>query len=230
MTCTTQGSRIWAPTGPTIALHLCRPSSILDRRWLIRATWTHSLLPANLSQENNAEPMRNILYLTIFCFAAFQFSTALDRQPNSDYHARREKLAAKLEGGFALVFAPPEAEGPNDLYGYRPDDNFYYLTGWTEPGAALLIVSAEEAQGNIPARTYAEILFLPNRNYSQERWTGRKLGPDDPNAIQITSVDRGDALDNLRTGLVQLLPASPPPRHARIDTDVPSSRAKSNPT
>ena len=174
--------------------------------------------------------MRKILYLTIFCFAAFQSSTALDRQPNSDYHARREKLAAKLDGGFALLFAPPEAEGPNDLYGYRPDDNFYYLTGWTEPGAALLVVSAEEAQGNTPARTYAEILFLPNRNYSQERWTGPKLGPDDPKAIQITGVDRVDALDNLRTELVKLLPASPPPRNARIYTDVPSSGETSNST
>ena len=174
--------------------------------------------------------MRKILYLTIFCFAAFQSSTALDRQPNSDYHARREKLAAKLEGGFALVFAPPEAEGPNDLYGYRPDDNFYYLTGWTEPGAALLVVSAEEAQGNTPARTYEEILFLPNRNYSQERWTGPKLGPDDPKAMQITGVDRVDALDNLRTELVKLLPASPPPRNARIYTDVPSSGETSNST
>ena len=174
--------------------------------------------------------MRKILYLTIFCFAAFQSSTALDRQPNSDYHARREKLAAKLDGGFALVFAPPEAEGPNDLYGYRPDDNFYYLTGWTEPGAALLVVSAEEAQGNTPARTYAEILFLPNRNYSQERWTGPKLGPDDPKAIQITGVDRVDALDNLRTELVKLLPVSPPPRNARIYTDVPASGETSNST
>jgi Xaa-Pro aminopeptidase len=174
--------------------------------------------------------MRKILYLTILCFAAFPSSTALDRQPNSDYRARREKLAAKLEGGFALVFAPPEAEGPNDLYGYRPDDNFYYLTGWTEPGAALLVMSAEEAQGNTPARTYAEILFLPNRNYSQERWTGPKLGPDDPKAIQITGVDRVDALDNLRAELVKWLPASPPPRNARIYADVPSSGETSNST
>ena len=174
--------------------------------------------------------MRKILYLAILCFATFQSSTALDRQPSSDHHARRVKLAAKLDAGFALVFAPPEAEGPNDLYGYRPDDNFYYLTGWTEPGAALLVVSAEEAQGNTPARPYAEILFLPNRNYSQERWTGPKLGPDDPKAIQITGVDRVAALDNLRTELVKLLPASPPPRNARIYTDVPSSGETSNST
>jgi Xaa-Pro aminopeptidase len=91
-------------------------------------------------------------------------------------------------------------------------------------------MSAEEAQGNTPARTYAEILFLPNRNYSQERWTGPKLGPDDPKAIQITGVDRVDALDNLRAELVKWLPASPPPRNARIYADVPSSGETSNST
>src|SRR5205807_5915451 len=122
--------------------------------------------------------------LLIFCLFT-QLSWALDRQPNADYHARRQALASKIKNGVVLVFAPPEAEGPNDLYGYRPDDNFYYLTGWTEPGAALLLVSPAEAQGETPARPYAEILFLPNRNYSQERWTGPKLGPDDPKAIQI---------------------------------------------
>src|SRR5438105_2530715 len=86
-------------------------------------------------------------FLLLFYLAA----NALERQPAADYHARRAKLAKQLEGGVALVFAPPEAEGPNDLYGYRPDDNFYYLTGWTEPGAALLVVSAIDASGDTPA-------------------------------------------------------------------------------
>src|ERR1700692_4054682 len=113
-----------------------------------------------------------------FCLVA----SALDRQPGSDYRARRVKLAAKLDGGVALVFAPPEAEGPNALYGYRPDDNFYYLTGWPEPGAALLVVSSREAKGDIPPRPYAEILFLLSRNYSEERWTGPKLGSENPKA------------------------------------------------
>ena len=175
--------------------------------------------------------MLKIVTRICFCWFLFCFSvSALERQPSSDYHARREKLAAKLEGGFALIFAPPEAEGPNDLYGYRPDDNFYYLTGWTEPGAALLVASASDAQGTSPARPYTEILFLPNRNYSQERWTGPKLGPDNPKAAAAAGVDQVDALDNLRTELVKLLPTGPPPRNARIFTDVPASGYDSNST
>jgi len=174
--------------------------------------------------------MRKLSCLVIFCLTFLPALSALDRQPSSDYHARREKLAAKLEGGFALVFAPAEAEGPNDLYGYRPDNNFYYLTGWAEPGAALLVVSPVEAAGDTSARPYAEILFLPNRNYSQERWTGPKLGPEDVKAAQMTGVDRVESLDNLRSVLVKLLPALPPPQNAKIYTDVPALGETSNST
>lgn len=163
-----------------------------------------------------------ILFLGIACVASVA-SMALDRQPSADYHARREKLAAKLEGGIALVFAPPEAEGPNDLYGYRPDDNFYYLTGWAEPGAAVLVAASREATDSTRPREYTEILFLPKRNFSQERWTGPKLGPDDPKAAQVTGFDRVESLDNLRDELVKLVP-----QRTAIYTDVPAAGEISN--
>src|SRR5579859_5303634 len=101
---------------------------------------------------------RKILPGLVFLCAASLISAALDRQASADYHARRVKLGAKLDGNVALVFAPPEAEGPNDLYGYRPDDNFYYLTGWPAPGAAVLIEAGRAAANNSPARAYTEIL------------------------------------------------------------------------
>jgi len=149
---------------------------------------------------------------------------ALERQPASDYHARREKLAAKLNGGVALIFAPPEAEGPNDLYGYRPDNNFYYLTGWPEPGAALLLAGATEAkEGGIAARPYTEILFLPSRNPSQEQWTGPKLDPEDPEAGRRTGVEHVEALDHLRAELVKLMR-----ERGTVYTDVPAPGQVSN--
>src|ERR1700748_3686642 len=85
-------------------------------------------------------PSFALVLLSLVC----NLSVALDRQPNSDYHARREVLAKKA-GGVVVLFAPMESEGPNDLYGFRQDDNFYYLSGYTEPGAALLITPAVAA-------------------------------------------------------------------------------------
>jgi Xaa-Pro aminopeptidase len=172
--------------------------------------------------------MKSRVGIAILVVAALSSLPALgrERQPNSDYHARREKLAAKLDGGAALMFAPPEPEGPNDVYGYFPDVNFYYLTGWAEPGAALLVVPAAAAKAENPAHDYTEILFLPNRNRSQERWTGPKLGPDSPDAVQVTGVDRVESLDNLRAELVKLFPA----RGTKIYTDVPTADDTSNST
>jgi len=169
--------------------------------------------------------MRKGWFGVLFCAAVSLAASGLERQAPADYHARREKLAAKLEGGVALVFAPPEAEGPNDLYGYRPDDNVFYLTGWPEPGAALLIAASREAKDDTPARPYTEILFLPNRNFSQEQWTGPKLGPDNSAAAQLTGVDRVESIDNMRSELVRLVPI-----RSAIYTDVPGAGDTSNST
>jgi Xaa-Pro aminopeptidase len=158
----------------------------------------------------------NVLFLTHLMFA-------LDRQPNADYRARRQGLSGKAKGGAILLFAPPEAEGPNAAYGYRPDSNFFYLSGWTEPGAAVLIAPAVEAKDKDPGRAYEEILFLPAHNYVQEKWTGPKLGPENPEATHITGFDHVEVLDNLRAELVRLLP-----QRTHIYTDVPGSGETSN--
>jgi Xaa-Pro aminopeptidase len=163
--------------------------------------------------------MRKVLLLFFLCS---QLTWALDRQPNSDFHARRRSVASKANGGAILLFASNEAEGPNDLYGYRPDDNFFYLSGWSEPGAALLILGGSGAEDH----AYTEILFLPNHNPSQEKWTGPKLGADNPDASKITGFDHVEVLDNLRSELVRLLPA----KRAIVYTDVVADGEISNST
>ena len=96
--------------------------------------------------------MRKVLLLLFLVFC--QTTWALDRQPNSDFRMRRQSLASKISSGAVLLFASNEAEGPNDLYGYRPDDNFFYLSGWSEPGAALLIMPAtSKPAGNTPGQS-----------------------------------------------------------------------------
>jgi Xaa-Pro aminopeptidase len=128
------------------------------------------------------------LWAGLIILGAATSSSAIDRQPNSDYKARREALAKKA-AGVIVLFAPMESDGPNDIYGFRQEDNFYYLSGLTEPGAALLIAPAAEAAADQPVRAYTEILFLPARNLIQEKWTGPKLGPENADATKITGFD-----------------------------------------
>lgn len=147
-----------------------------------------------------------------------QLCFALEHQPASAYRARRQALAAKASNGVVLLFASTEAEGPNDLYGYRPDDNFFYLSGWAEPGSVLLIAAANDR------RPYTEIFFLPRRNPGQERWTGAKLGPEDESATASTGFEKVKSLDDLPAELAKLLPA----KEAKLYTDIPVYDKTSN--
>src|SRR5205807_1519437 len=133
---------------------------------------------------------------TLLLTFAIATAAALDRQPNADYHARRQALAGKA-AGVVVLFAPMENEGPNEIYGFRQDDNFFYLSGLSEPGSALLIASAAEAKRETAARSYTEILFLPARNLIQEKWTGPKVGPENPEAAKITGFDRVEEMGRL---------------------------------
>jgi Xaa-Pro aminopeptidase len=128
-----------------------------------------------------------------FAFILFVFASilsvpsahALEKQPGETYHARREALAAKLHNGVAILFAATEPV--LDFDPYRQDEDFYYLTGWNEPGAALMIVA--DAPGAATPRKYREVLFLPTRNLRTEKYTGEKLDAANPHAAHIAEVD-----------------------------------------
>ena len=126
---------------------------------------------------------------------------SLDKQPASVYHARRVALAAKLHGGVAILFAAQEPV--LDFMPYRQDEDFYYLTGWSEPGAALLI-AADDAKAATP-RPYTEILFLPTRNLRLEKYTGIKLDAATPGAAQTSGLDAVQPMVQLPVVLNRLI-------------------------
>jgi Xaa-Pro aminopeptidase len=148
--------------------------------------------------------LRSIVVLSLLAaVVAIPTLNALEKQPAQVYRARRVALAAKLHGGVAVLFA---AEEPVlDLDPYRQDEDFYYVTGWSEPGAALMIVaetpqdkSSQAQSAEAPAqRKYAEILFLPTRNLRMEKYTGIKLDAASPNAVQATGVDAVEPMTDL---------------------------------
>ena len=136
----------------------------------------------------------------LLAFVALSAS-ALEKQPSSVYHARRAALGNALKGGVAIFFA---AEEPSMEYlDYRQDEDFFYLTGWNEPGAALLIIG--DASMANPQRSYREILFLPTRNRIQERYTGVKLDAATPGAAASAGVDAVEAMTELPAELNRLI-------------------------
>lgn len=139
--------------------------------------------------------MRRLLFAILTLVLSIP-AWGMDRQGNADYRARRTALAKLMDGGALLLFAPTEADGPNNLYGFRQEDDFYYLTGWSEPGAAVLINS----------NPYSEVLFLPAHNAVQEKWTGPKLGPGDEEASRVTGFDQVKSLDQIHETLLAILP------------------------
>src|SRR5262245_43641889 len=134
------------------------------------------------------------MYRIICSFLLLTMAAGFDRQSNADYQFRRKALAAKTNGGIVLLFASTQVQGPDALREFLQNDNFFYLTGWSDPGGALLVAPVREARGDLAALPYTEILFLPKRNPWQERWTGPRLGPEDPEARQLTGFDRVEAL------------------------------------
>ena len=95
-----------------------------------------------------------------------------------------------------------------------------FLTGdvMTEPGEALLIAPAVEAKENIAARPYTEVLFLPPHNVRMEKFTGPKLGADNPDALKITGFDRVEEMGKLPDEVSQVVAGG----RAVIYTDVAS--------
>jgi Xaa-Pro aminopeptidase len=106
-----------------------------------------------------------------------------DSEPNSVYAARRAKLAAQVDGPI-LLWGFTGREEFSQAYMFAEEDNFYYLTGHNEEGAALIILPAPPSNpGTVPAATRdgpQETLFLPPKNPAKQKWNGLRMSPSDP--------------------------------------------------
>jgi Xaa-Pro aminopeptidase len=89
--------------------------------------------------------------------------------PQALYAERRARLAAQLgEGGVALIPTAPERNRNRDNdHLYRHDSYFFYLCGFAEPNAWLVITD-----------TGHTTLFCQPKDLEREIWDGLRLGPD----------------------------------------------------
>ncbi len=74
----------------------------------------------------------------------------------------------------AAIFAYPEKTFSNDVkYSYHPNPDLYYLTGYREPDAVLLLFK-EPIQTD--GKSINELFFVRERDTLAEKWTGKRLG------------------------------------------------------
>ena len=85
---------------------------------------------------------------------------------------RRAQLMASAGDGAILILpaATERVRSRDTHFPYRQDSDFWYLTGFAEPEAVLVLV---------PGRKHGEsILFCRERDPEREGWDGPRLGPD----------------------------------------------------
>jgi Xaa-Pro aminopeptidase len=132
------------------------------------------------------------------------FAEARFPQPNAEYQARRTKLRTQLDGPLVL-FAYTSHEDSSEFAVFFQEPNFYYLTGDSEPDAAIVLLpdSAQPGEATGPR----EILYLPPRDLRLEKWDGPKMGPDDPGIVQKTGFETVRPYAQLKTDLETLAKA-----------------------
>ncbi|MCC2633376.1 MAG: pepP [Ramlibacter sp.] len=114
--------------------------------------------------------------------------------PTSVYAQRRARLAAQLGGnGIAIVPTAPERPRNRDSdFLYRHDSYFYYLTGFTEPNAWLVITGDGKST-----------LFCQPKDLEREIWDGYRLGPEA--AVGALAMDSAFPVNELDAQMPRLL-------------------------
>ena len=140
--------------------------------------------------------------------------------------ARRLTLARRMDTGIAIIPTAPERVRNRDSdYLFRFDSYFYYLTGFPEPDAVLVLASGPEPKS---------ILFCREKNPERELWEGFRHGPQA--AKETFGVDETASIASLDEAMPKLLanqralfyaPGADPGWDARIMNWLNQVRAQS---
>lgn len=115
------------------------------------------------------------------------------------FRARREALLQTLGSGIAIIPTAPERIRNRDSdYPYRYDSYFYYLSGFAEPEAVLVLIAGDQPQS---------ILFCREKHAERELWEGFRHGPEA--AREIYGFDAAYPYASLDERIVQLIADQP---------------------
>lgn len=118
--------------------------------------------------------------------------TYLAKLPQSEFTARRTRVFEQMQDNSVLVvFTETEKRRNSDCdYLFRPDSYFWYLTGFAEPQAVLLMTKK--------AGQCESTIFLRPKDPLMETWNGRRLGIEKaPSTLEVEqAVDIADFAAN----------------------------------
>ena len=147
-------------------------------------------------------------------------STSINTPGNTAVYAKRRAAIGRAlktaGGGIALLPTAPEISRNRDSdFPYRHDSYFYYLTGFSEPGAWLAI--------NASGKTITSTVFCRPKDLEREIWDGIRLGPKA--APAQLGVDAAFSTDELNEKMPALLANQnavwfPFATHKGLDTQV----------
>lgn len=120
-------------------------------------------------------------------------ATSGDVKPD-EFRARRAALRKSLD---SVVVLFGQREGSDVVTRFQQEPNFYYLTGWMDPGAILLVTPSEET------------LFLPHHDEHAERFLGKRSSAEDQNIREATGFDRVLPVEKFESELDQALSRYP---------------------
>ncbi len=88
---------------------------------------------------------------------------------NAAFKQRRQQLIKKIGNGIAILPTAPEVTRNRDAhYPYRPDSYFWYLSGFPEPEAIVVLLGGKRPRS---------LLFCRQKNEEREIWDGFRYGP-----------------------------------------------------
>ncbi|MHA7130323.1 aminopeptidase P N-terminal domain-containing protein [Algoriphagus namhaensis] len=116
-----------------------------------------------------------LLLSTVLPFAGMAQSYFEDGLSAQWHKSRRAELRKLMPPNtMAIFFNNPVKNRTNDVdFVYHPDTDFFYLTGFREPNATLVIFSEPRDFGDFRAD---EIIYVQNRDPRAEMWNGKRLG------------------------------------------------------
>jgi len=114
----------------------------------------------------------------------------------SIYKRRRDRFQVTMQEGVAVFANATLQTRSNDTeYPYRPDSDFYYLSGFEEDNSVLVLSKK--------AGDYKSVLFVQAKVPEMELWTGERLGVEAAKAR--FDVDEVYSVDALETQLQSLM-------------------------